>query len=42
MSQGPWQRRVSPVFLVLVILARLLLGLVAFLSVSALAHGAGG
>ena len=42
MSQGPWRRRVSPVFFLLLIVAGLLLGLVAFVAVSALARPVGG
>jgi hypothetical protein len=42
MSQGPWRRRVSPVFVVLLIVAGLMVGFVAFAAVSALAGPAGG
>ena len=42
MSQGPWRRRVSPVFFVLLIVAGLMIGVVAFYAVSALARGVGG
>ncbi len=42
MSQGPWRRRVSPVFFLLLIAAGLLLGFVAFYAVSALARPVGG
>jgi hypothetical protein len=42
MSQGPWRQRVSPVFFLLLIVAGLLLGFVAFAAVSALARPVGG
>ena len=42
MSQSPWHRHVSPIFFLLLVVAGLLLGFVAFFLLPEVAHAFGG
>jgi len=41
-SESPWHRRVSPIFVLLLVVAGLMIGLVGFFVLSAVAHALGG
>jgi hypothetical protein len=42
MSSGPWHRRVSPVFFLLLVIAGLAIGFVVFFALPDVAHAIGG
>lgn len=42
MSESPWHRHVSPIFFLLLVVAGLMIGFVAFVGLSGLAHTIGG
>jgi hypothetical protein len=42
MNESPWHRRVSPIFFLLLVVAGLMLGFVAFFLLPEVAHAVGG